>query len=276
MKKFTKIIIAVVMALTILVPATISPLAASAPKKVAELRIIDRDDDELELKWKKQKSADGYRVYMRHGGGKWILKRTTSKTTAEFDNLRSANVYSFKVRAYINTKSGKKYGKYSSVLKTATEPKEVKNLSASKIKKGKTTLKWSAVKGADKYQVYKYYKSDRAWKKVKTTTGRSVSLKASNGNQFKVRALVVCNKKNIYGDFSNKVEVGVSLIGYSKAKSIALKNAGLKASQVRDYEASLEKTSSGYIYEIDFEYKNRDYEYEINAKNGKILHKEID
>lgn len=276
MKKFTKIIIAVVLAITFLMPATITPLAASAPKKVTELRVIDRDDDELEIKWKKQSNADGYKVYVRHGRGEWILKRTTTKVTAEFDNLRSANVYSFKVRAYINTKSGKKYGSYSSVLKTSTEPKKVKNLSASKIKNGKTTLKWSTVKGADKYQVYKYYKSDRVWKNVKTVTGNSTSLKASKGNLFKVRAVVVVNEKNIYGDFSNYVEVGTSLIGYAKAKSIALKDAGLKESQIRNYEAYLEKTSQGYIYEIDFEYKNRDYEYEINAKNGKIIHKEID
>ena len=274
MKKIISIIIAVIMTITMSIPTTITAFAASSPKKVTDLKIIDRDDDELELKWKKQSSANGYQVYMKHGSGKWILKKTTTKSNAEFDNLRSANVYSFKIRAYINTKSGKKYGSYSSVLKTATEPSKVKNLTASSIKNGKTTLKWSAVKGADKYQIYKY--SSGKWKKVKTTTAKSCSIKASKGNKFKVRALVQCDKKNVYGDFSSSVEVGTSFIGYAKAKSIALKDAGLKESQIRDYEASLEKTSSGYIYEIDFEYKNADYEYEINAKTGKILHKEID
>lgn len=276
MRKIASIIMVVIVILTMLAPTGMTAFAAAAPKKVSALRIVDRDDDELELKWKKQSNADGYQVYMKHGGGKWILKRTTSKNIAEFNNLRSANVYSFKVRAYVRTKSGKKYSSYSSVLKTATEPEKVRNLSAGSIKKGKTTLKWSAVKGADKYQIYKYYSTEGKWKKVKTISAKSCSVNASKGNKFKVRALVQCNSKNIYGDFSSSVEVGVSFIGYSKAKTIALKDAGLKESQIREYEASLEKTSSGYIYEIDFEYKNADYEYEINAVNGKILHKEIE
>lgn len=274
MKKIISIILSIIIAVSMTIPTAATVFAASAPKKVTDVRLIERDEDELDIQWKKQSSADGYQVYMKHGNGEWIIKKATSKNFADFDNLRSANVYSFKVRAYIKTKSGRKYGSFSKILKTVTEPDKVKNLTSSSIKNGKTTLKWSAVKGADKYQIYKY--SSGKWKRVNTTDKKSCSIKASKGNKFKVRALVVYNKKNIYGDFSSSVEVGTSLIGYAKAKSIALNDAGLKESQIRDYEASLEKASSGYIYEIDFEYKNADYEYEINAKTGKILHKEID
>lgn len=54
----------------------------------------------------------------------------------------------------------------------------------------------------------------------------------------------------------------------SKAKSIALKNAGFKASKISGYKSNLDKKDSEY--EIKFKKSGYRYEYTINAVNGKI------
>ena len=63
-----------------------------------------------------------------------------------------------------------------------------------------------------------------------------------------------------------------------EARDIALKHAGLKLSEVRDLEVELDRDGGTLHYDVDFEKDQYDYEYEIDAKTGKILksRKEID
>ncbi len=65
-------------------------------------------------------------------------------------------------------------------------------------------------------------------------------------------------------------------ISKSKAKSIALKDAGFKASEIYDYEIELDRDNGVLHYDVSFEYKGKDYDYEVNAVTGKIIDKEID
>lgn len=67
-----------------------------------------------------------------------------------------------------------------------------------------------------------------------------------------------------------------SYIGKDEAKSIALKNAGVISSKVRDLEVELDNDNGVAVYEVSFEYGNTEYDYEINAKTGKIIRKEVD
>ena len=64
----------------------------------------------------------------------------------------------------------------------------------------------------------------------------------------------------------------------AEAKSIALKHAGVKESEVRDLEVELDKDDGTLHYDVDFEKDGYDYDYEIDATSGKILksHKERD
>lgn len=61
-----------------------------------------------------------------------------------------------------------------------------------------------------------------------------------------------------------------------KAKSIALKDAGLSAKDVYFTKAEVDYDDSIKIYEIEFVTKTKEYEYEINAKTGKILEKSVE
>lgn len=65
-------------------------------------------------------------------------------------------------------------------------------------------------------------------------------------------------------------------IGVDKAKSIALKDAGLSSSEVTFTKAKLDKEDGTSVYEIEFFAGYTEYEYEINATSGSIRDKDID
>jgi len=63
-------------------------------------------------------------------------------------------------------------------------------------------------------------------------------------------------------------------IGVEKAKSIALKDAGV--SNVTFVKAKLDTEDGVTVYDVEFYKGNVEYDYEIDAKTGKILEKDTD
>ena len=64
-----------------------------------------------------------------------------------------------------------------------------------------------------------------------------------------------------------------SYIGKAKAKKIALKDAGVKASDIFGYEVEFDYDDGYIVYEIEFSTYYYEYDYEIDAKKGKIIKK---
>ena len=63
-----------------------------------------------------------------------------------------------------------------------------------------------------------------------------------------------------------------NLISENEAKAIALKDAGYEANEVRFLKAKLDFDDGRYEYEIEFRAEgNLEYDYTINAENGKIV-----
>lgn len=84
-----------------------------------------------------------------------------------------------------------------------------------------------------------------------------------------------------YSSVSGKVSIPAAekvKVTLEQAKNIVLKHAKLTASDVNFTKATLDKSQGTPSYEIEFQYQNMEYEYEIHATNGKILDwdKEID
>ena len=97
---------------------------------------------------------------------------------------------------------------------------------------------------------------------TKNRTGKSAS---SDTNQ--TNSSVTTSKTN-----KNKT----TLIGKKKAKSIVLKHAGVTASSISKYDIDLDDDDDTMIYEIEFVHEKMEYEYEIDAHTGKILHYEVE
>ena len=65
-------------------------------------------------------------------------------------------------------------------------------------------------------------------------------------------------------------------IGHAKAKSIALNHAGVDANTIYDMNIQLDVEDGTIIYEVEFKSGNREYDYEIDAATGAILHHETE
>ena len=68
----------------------------------------------------------------------------------------------------------------------------------------------------------------------------------------------------------------IDVIGVEKAQEIALKDAGMKSSQVTFTKSKLDTENGKDVYEIEFVRDGKEYEYEIDAFSGKILESNID
>ena len=67
-----------------------------------------------------------------------------------------------------------------------------------------------------------------------------------------------------------------NLISSAEAKNIALQHANLTDNQVTFIKVSQDYDDGIHIYEVEFHYNNREYNYDINAINGTILSYEQD
>ncbi len=65
-------------------------------------------------------------------------------------------------------------------------------------------------------------------------------------------------------------------VGLEKAKNVALRDAGLSASQVKFVKAHVDFDDGRKVYDIEFYHNNVEYDYEIDAATGKIREKDND
>ena len=66
------------------------------------------------------------------------------------------------------------------------------------------------------------------------------------------------------------------IISEEEARKIALKDAGLEEKDVSNIRVKLEKEDGVQEYEVDFYAGNKEYDYDIDAKTGKIRSKDMD
>ena len=59
-----------------------------------------------------------------------------------------------------------------------------------------------------------------------------------------------------------------------QALEIALKDAGLTKEQIHDLDIELDNDGGALHYDVDFEVNDKDYDYEIDTEDGKILKKQ--
>lgn len=285
-KKFAAAVLTAALAVTMIPVGTGFAYAAAAASLAAPdgIKTVERDDDEITLKWNEVKGASGYEIYRYSATyDKWIEVERTSNTYDEVDNLLSASVYTFKVRAFTQDASGKYiYSDFSAPFKTATSPKDVNNLRVSSKTKTSVTLKWNAVKRADKYQVYRYEKSTGEWKRLITTSKTSYTasgLSSGTSYKFKVRPYREALGYKYYGDFEDITVKTVSstsssdsqYIGKARAKQIALDKAGVSASKADFRYVKLDSDDGVKVYEVKFYAGDFEYEVEINARTGAVI-----
>ena len=149
------------------------------------------------LKWNAVSGAAKYEVYRaRSRSGEYIKYSTVTGTSyTNTSYIEDGNTYYYKVRAL---KSDGTAGAWSSIVSVTYRAASTGTLSApivtgSTDSQGRPTLKWNAVTGAAKYEVYRARSKDGDYIKYSTVTGTSYTnisyIENGNTYYYKVRAL---------------------------------------------------------------------------------------
>ena len=149
------------------------------------------------LKWKAVSGAAKYEVYRaRSRSGDYIKYSTVTGTSyTNTSYIEDGNTYYYKVRAL---KSDGTAGAWSSIVSVTYRAASTGTLSAPTVtggndSQGRPTLKWNAVTGAAKYEVYRARSQSGDYIKYSTVTGTSYTntsyIEDGNTYYYKVRAL---------------------------------------------------------------------------------------
>ena len=149
------------------------------------------------LKWNAVTGAAKYEVYRaRSKDGDYIKYSTVTGTSyTNISYIENGNTYYYKVRAL---KSDGTAGAWSSIVSVTYRAASTGTLSAPAVTggndaQGRPTLKWNAVTGAAKYEVYRARSKDGDYIKYSTVTGTSYTntsyIESGNTYYYKVRAL---------------------------------------------------------------------------------------
>ena len=82
------------------------------------------------------------------------------------------------------------------------------------------------------------------------------------------------NKQTTKSKVKTSTKKAAKDIGVEKAKSIALKDAGV--SNVKFTKAKVDYENGIKVYDIEFRKGNKEYDYEIEAATGKIRERNVD
>lgn len=167
--------------------------------------------DSVKLSWAKDKRADGYKVYRRTAENKnFKVIADTKKRNYVDKKLTTGEKYTYKVRAYRTIGGKKVYGSYS----TAKSAKPIPAPAKAKVKagKGKITVKWNPVPGAEKYVVYKSTQKNKGYYKARITVKTAFTdtdVKSGKTYYYKVRNYKTVKGKKIYGKYTKAFQVKV-------------------------------------------------------------------
>ncbi|MFQ9030341.1 MAG: transglutaminase domain-containing protein [Oscillospiraceae bacterium] len=149
------------------------------------------------LTWKVVTGAAKYEVYRaRSKAGDYIKYSTVTGTSyTNTSYIENGNTYYYKVRAL---DANGRAGAWSSIVSVTYRAASTGTLSAPSVtggkdSQGRPTLKWNAVTGAAKYEVYRARSKDGDYIKYSTVTGTSYTntsyIESGNTYYYKVRAL---------------------------------------------------------------------------------------
>ena len=149
------------------------------------------------LTWNAVSGAAKYEVYRaRSRSGDYIKYSTVTGTSyTNTSYIEDGNTYYYKVRAL---KSDGTAGAWSSIVSVTYRAASTGTLSAPTVtgstdSQGRPTLKWNAVSGAAKYEIYRSYSRDGSYSKYSTQTSTAYTnssyLTSGTTYYYKVRAL---------------------------------------------------------------------------------------
>lgn len=176
-------------------------------------KIIPAGTGALQLSWSSTKKPQGYYLYRaesENGKYKKIATIAGAKSATYTDTgLTNGTTYYYKVRGY----TSKGNGSLSSAI--AAYPLETGAITSVKANgSGKLSIRWTAVAGAQRYELYRSTEENGLYTPLQevngTTTYQDATVTNGTNYYYKVRAVAAQNDVTGYGEFSQPF-MGVSI-----------------------------------------------------------------
>lgn len=186
-----------------------APIVKSATANSSGVKVV----------WGEVETATKYRLYRKVGSGSWTKVADVSGTSYTDKDVKAGKTYTYTVRC-LNS-SGKECSGYNSTQSvTYTKYATPKLVSATAGSNG-IVVKWNAVSGAPKYQVYRKIGSGN-WSKLAQTTGTSYTDKTAVTNTDYTYTVRVISEdgKNELSDYE-KPGVSCNFAGRAAVSSLS-------------------------------------------------------
>lgn len=179
------------------------------PSKPESFTVSSTAYNALTLKWRKSANAQGYFIYRATSkNGTYTRVKTIKNVNAtswKNTGLTCGKTYYYKVRAYRQAGTKKKYSNYTAIKSCKTKP-ATPSVSSVAGKK-RVTIKWKKVTGATRYVVYRATAKNGKYKKIATLKSNrrsytNTKLKSKKAYYYKVRVYRTVNGKNYYSNYS--------------------------------------------------------------------------
>lgn len=163
----------------------------------------------LKLSWTLSSGANGYEVWRStSSNGTYTLVASTSSTVFTNSWLETNTTYYYKVRAYYAIGTSKVLGGYSAIASGKPIPAVPANFTATSASYGSVKLAWTAVPGANGYQVYRATSSTGTYSLVTTLTSGTAASYTNTGltcgstYYYKIRAYRTVGTTKVYGNYT--------------------------------------------------------------------------
>jgi len=266
----SKIMLLIILFLLIL--PNYSNAAKISVGKVKGVKVKSQTTTSLKISWNSVSKVNGYKVYICDNSKNEFeyYGKTTSKSMT-IKKLKSSKEYKIKIRGYKTVKKKTYYGSYSSVLKVATKPTQVKSLKAKSQTDTSVKLSWSKVTRATGYRVYIYNSSKKKYEYYGYTKTNSITvknLKALQTYKIKVRAYKTIEDKKNHGEYSKVLT--------AKTKFTQVKNLKVESQTDISINLTWSKVSKATGYRV-YKYNSSKEKYELykDLKTNKITIKNL-
>ncbi len=185
------------------------------PKQVKGVQGKSAGEKEIHISWNKYNGVTGYRVYRAVDRVHFTCIATLEgKEATEYtnQNVVSGKSYYYKVRAYKDTSSGKRYyGAMSDIIVAKAGVETPSLLFARNEKRNAATIQWEQGNEVSGYEIYQTDKKANGkaygYQKIATVKGGVTTYTSYNLSKktyyYKIRAYKVVSGQKIYSDYSN-------------------------------------------------------------------------
>ena len=184
-----------------------TPLPPTTPSSA---KAASASHDSLKLTWGASSFASGYEIYRTSSGGTIYSKIATVTGTRTYtvSGLTCGTAYYYKVRAYRDTGTSKKYSGYSSVMSAEPVPQAPGSVKTALAPNISVNVSWGAVSGATKYEVWRATSKTGAYTLLTTTASTgytNTGCMPGKTYYYKVRAYKTAGSVKVYGGYSPAV-----------------------------------------------------------------------